>query len=87
MTRSNDQPDRLAELFRDVVLVLGGVFAVRGTDVETIQQVARGLGRVYRRARSRNADTTAGSPAPRFATPHPAILELLQLTEPEETSA
>ena len=71
--------DDVARLFRDVVLVLGGVFAVEGTDDRTIRRVATGLERVYQRARHQ---PQASKPTPRL-TPHPAIAALLQLTEPE----
>ena len=71
--------DDVARLFRDVVLVLGGVFAVEGTDDRTIRRVATGLERVYQRARCKGRE-----PRPRAAmAPHPAIAALLQLTEPE----
>lgn len=71
--------DPLASLFRDVVLVLGGVFAVRGTDDETIRRVAGGLDRAYRRARG-----AAAKPAPTTnLAPHPAIAALLRLTDDE----
>jgi len=71
--------DDLALLFRDVVLVLGGVFAVEGTDDRTIRRVAAGLERVYQRARRQAA------PAPRRAvlSPHPAIAGLLRLADGE----
>lgn len=70
--------DDVTRLFREVVLVLGGVFAVEGTDDRTIRRVATGLERVFERARKPR------EPAPRAAmTPHPAIAALLQLTEPE----
>ena len=71
----------LAALFRDVVLVLGGVFAIQGTDDETVKRVAAGLERVYRRARH-STPTREASP-PRL-DPHPAIADLLRLTEDEE---
>jgi len=71
--------DPVAELFREVVLVLGGAFAVRGTDDETICQVARGLERVYRRAREKTTPAAAGGGPARV--PHPAITALLRLTE------
>lgn len=71
--------DPLASLFQDVVLVLGGVFAVRGTDDETVRRVARGLERAYRRARGVRAE-----PTPRTTlAPHPAIAALLLLTDEE----
>lgn len=70
--------DPLASLFREVVLVLGGVFAVRGTDDETVRRVARGLERAWRRARGIPTE-----PAPGTLAPHPAIAELLRLTEDE----
>ena len=71
--------DALASLFREVVLVLGGVFAVRGTDDETVRRVARGLDRAYRRARGIPAEP---GPTPNLA-PHPAIATLLRLTDEE----
>lgn len=71
--------DPLASLFRDVVLVLGGVFAVRGTDDETVRRVARGLDRAYRRARGIPAE-----PVPTTTlAPHPDIAALLRLTDEE----
>ncbi len=87
MSGTNPLPDELAQLFRDVVLVLGGVFAVRRTDDETIWQVARGLERVYRRACARGASAAGAPAASGSASPHPAILGLLHLTDCEETSA
>jgi hypothetical protein len=84
VTSSPAQADRLGPFFREVVFVLGGVFAVRGTDDETIRQVAQGLERVYRRARA--TDSAAAGQSPARAARHPAIEALLQLTEREETS-
>lgn len=81
MDGTNTQHDELATLFRDVVLVLGGVFAVQGTDDETIRRVAGGLERVYRRARQGSQRSAASAPR---LTPHPAIAELLRLTETPE---
>lgn len=74
-------PDRddQARLFREVVLVLGGVFAVQGTDDETISRVAAGLERVYRRARHNQRHTNASQ----ALAPHPAIAALLRLTAAE----
>ena len=74
-------PDRddQARLFREVVLVLGGVFAVQGTDDETVRRVAAGLERVYRRARQNQRSTTANQ----ALAPHPAIAALLRLTAAE----
>ena len=71
--------DDLSRLFRDVVLVLGGVFAVEGTDDRTIRRVAAGLERIYLRAQC------APKPPSRPATlaPHPAIAKLLRLTDNE----
>ena len=75
---SRSSRDPLAALFRDVVLVLGGVFAVQGTDDETVNRVAAGLARVYGRARD-SAPTREAS-RPRLE-PHPAIADLLRLTD------
>ncbi|PID38739.1 MAG: hypothetical protein CSB49_04035 [Proteobacteria bacterium] len=74
-------PDRddQARLFREVVLVLGGVFAVQKTDDETIRRVAAGLERVYRRARQNQRSTTSSQ----ALAPHPAIAGLLRITEAE----
>ena len=67
-------------MFREVVLVLGGVFAERGTDDETVRQVASDLERVWRRINARKARAeTIGRP-----TPHPAIAALLRLTTEED---
>jgi hypothetical protein len=83
VTSAPAQADGLGQFFREIVFVLGGVFAVRGTDDETIRQVAQGLERVYRRARTRTAD--AASPSPARGARHPAIEALLQLADHEET--
>ncbi len=72
--------DPVTDLFREVVLVLGGAFAARGTDDDTIRQVARGLERVYRRAREKTAPAATGGAG---RVPHPAITALLRLTEEE----
>ena len=61
-------------LFREVVLVLGGVFAVHPVDDDIIWSIAKGLENAYgRHLRSR---PSAGD-HPR-STPHPAISRLLQ---------
>ena len=77
MTEQKPPRDQLAVLFRDVVLVIGGVFAVQGTDDETIGRVARGLERAYHRARGPDQPT----PSTPKLVPHPAIAELLRLTD------
>jgi len=81
MHGTKGHPDEISTLFRDVVLVLGGVFAVQGTDDETIRRVATGLERVYRRARQSKRTTPPGNPR---LEPHPAIAGLLRLTEAPE---
>ena len=73
--------DPLASLFRDVVLVLGGVFAVRGTDDETIRRVAVGLESAYCRARREQAARARAA-----LVPHPAIAALLRLTDQDEAA-
>ena len=77
MKARHDAEDEVARLFREVVLVLGGVFAVQGTDDETIRRVAVGLEGAYRRARSRDPQATRHA----RRAPHPAIVALLSLTE------
>lgn len=79
MSRNQTEGGALTALFREVVLVLGGVFAVRGTDDETVRQVAAGLEWAWRRARSKTRSNTDGRPAP-----HPAIAALLRLTTEED---
>ena len=79
MPQPTPERDNQARLFREVVLVLGGVFAVQGTDDETIRRVATGLERVYRRARQNSESTTASQ----SLAPHPAIAALLRLTAAE----
>jgi hypothetical protein len=78
--------DPLAEMFREVVLVLGGVFAHRGTDDGTVCQIARGLHRVYRRAQSRTEGSGRAQVLPALS-PHPAIVGLLHLTRNEPRPA
>ena len=77
MPNRTPAPDDLPRLFRDVVLVLGGVFAVEGTDDRTIRRVAAGLRRVYERMRPAAAPNRK---PPTFA-PHPEMARLLCLTE------
>ena len=79
MPQPTPERDNQARLFREVVLVLGGVFAVQGTDDETIRRVATGLERVYRRARQNSESTAASQPL----APHRAIAALLRLTAAE----
>jgi len=79
MSCTKTESGALIALFREVVLVLGGVFAVRGTDDETVRQVAAGLERAWRRARSKARPSGDGP-----AAPHPAIAALLRLTTEED---
>ena len=74
--------DELASFFREVVLVLGGVFALRRTDEKTIEQVARGLEGAYRRARRRSGLRRPWATTP---APHPAIAALLRLVDADES--
>lgn len=71
--------DQIASLFREIVLVLGGVFAVKRTDDETVRRVAHGLYRAWRRARGIPGELT-----PQTITPHPVIADLLRLTDDEK---
>ena len=79
MSRNQTEGGALTALFREVVLVLGGVFAVRATDDETVRQVAAGLERAWRRAQSKARPTSDGP-----TVPHPAIAALLRLTTEED---
>lgn len=62
--------------FREIVLCLGGIFAVHGCDDVLVRQVARSLEQLYERARARRVQPPH---APRRAppSPHPAIEALL----------
>jgi hypothetical protein len=77
--------DELADLFRDVVLIIGGTCAARGIDEETTWQMARALDRVYRRALARCNDPR--SRHPHVILRHTAIVGLLALTDPSLTSS
>ncbi len=79
MSCNQTESGALTALFREVVLVLGGVFAVRATDDETVRQVAAGLERAWRRARSKASPSSDGP-----TVPHPAIAALLRLTTEED---
>ena len=68
-------PDELTELFKEVVLVLGGAFAVHPVRDELVRAITRGLEGVYQRAARRRARATA-------AVPHPMIARLLRMTRP-----
>lgn len=75
---SNHHPmEPLTGLFREIVLVLGGVFAAQETDDQTVRQVAEGLIPVWHRIRSRK-NRAAGESR---MVPHPAIAQLLRLTQ------
>jgi hypothetical protein len=79
MSCNQTESGALTALFREVVLVLGGVFAVRATDDDTVRQVAAGLERAWRRAQSKTRPTSDGP-----TVPHPAIAALLRLTTEED---
>ena len=68
-------PDDLPELFREIVLILGGAFAAHPVRDELVRAIARGLESAYRRAALRRARAAA-------AVPHPAISRLLRITPP-----
>jgi hypothetical protein len=74
----------MTAFFREIVLVLGGVFAVRGVDDETVGRAATGLERAWLRAHDKARQNTDGR-----TVPHPAIAALLRLIaeEKEKTSA
>ncbi|MFA4971354.1 MAG: hypothetical protein WC683_01990 [bacterium] len=84
MRRDDGKRDARAELFEEVVLVLGGVFAVRGTDDATVRQVAAGLEQVWwqeERGESTLAAIIAKLKAAPGVRPHPAIVALLRLVD------
>ena len=78
MSANKNTNNPLAMVFRDIVLVLGGVFAVRGTDDETIRRVARGLEKIYRRTFTADNPIKDMEDKP-MLTPHPELAQLLRL--------
>jgi hypothetical protein len=75
-TRPAEELDRF---FREVVLCLGGIFAVREAEDDLVWQVTKSLERLYESARARLRDEPdGGADLPhRRPQPHPAIAELL----------
>lgn len=71
--------DKMTAFFREVVLVLGGVFAVQGVDDETVQRAADGLERAWRRARGKTRQGADG-----HTVPNPALSALLRLIAEEK---
>lgn len=79
---TDTHPAAVAEIdrfFREVVLCLGGIFAVRDCQDDLVRQVTRSLGHVYRRNRQRllSRESGNGETARRPIEPHPAVEELL----------
>ena len=77
----NGSSDELARFFHEVVLVIGGVFALHPVKDRAVRTLARGLERAYRRAELGRATTRQEAKA-RAITPHPAIARLLRLARP-----
>ena len=71
--------DDLSRMFYEVVLVLGGVFALHRTEALTVRAAARGLKRAYERAVYQRSYRIR----PNQVTPHPEIAELLRLSRPQ----
>jgi hypothetical protein len=66
--------------FREIVLCLGGIFAVHEVDDAIVWQVTKSLDRIYQRTRARllERDSSSDSDVPqRRANPHPAVEDLL----------
>lgn len=66
--------------FREIVLCLGGIFAVHEVDDAIIWQVTKSLDRIYQRTRARvlERDGTSENDVPqRRVNPHPAVEDLL----------
>lgn len=80
MRKTKNSQALISSFFREIVLILGGNFAIDGTDEQTVERVAAGLERAYRRALQK------AGPEPRRDSlePHPAIASLLRLIEMEE---
>ena len=68
-------------LFREIVLCLGGIFAVQEVSDELVWQVVRNLYRIYRRVRATNRHTCDGDGLPMGwpgTVQHPAVMHLLE---------
>lgn len=66
--------------FREIVLCLGGIFAVQEVDDALIWQVTKSLDRIYQRTRARLLEREGSSDQDvprRRVEPHPAIEDLL----------
>ena len=83
MDRS-EQETLLLDVYRDLTVCLGGVFAVHGDDIadEVIWEITRSIGGLFRRHRSQLAGDRQGAPREEHR-PHAAIVHLLrELQEP-----
>lgn len=66
--------------FRELILCLGGIFAVQEVDDTVIWQVTKSLERIYQRTRARllaREGTGEGDVPQRRVEPHPAVEDLL----------
>jgi hypothetical protein len=65
--------------FREIVLCLGGIFAVQEVDDALIWQVTKSLDRIYQRTRARLLAREPGDHdvPQRRVEPHPAVEDLL----------
>ena len=84
MNSLKSEKGAMAALFREIVLTLGGVFARRRIDNETIEQIARGLESSYLRVR--RIHRHKHRPKKCWLSPHPAFTRLLHLPDHKEQS-
>jgi hypothetical protein len=66
--------------FREIVLCLGGIFAVHEVDDALVWQVTKSLDRIYQRTRARLLEregAVEGDAPQRRVNPHPAVEDLL----------
>jgi hypothetical protein len=77
----------IQRFFREVVLCLGGIFAVREVEDDLVWQVARSLDRIYLETRARvcrSGNGAVAQTAQRRLERHPALVHLLDRIETED---
>ncbi|MCA8978980.1 MAG: hypothetical protein KDC14_03055 [Planctomycetes bacterium] len=69
----------LRDIYRDLTVCLGGVFAVHGGEIEdeVIWEITRSISGLFRRHRSQVARTEQSAAREEYR-PHPAIVHLLR---------
>jgi len=77
MMSERERRQELREIFRQLVLTLGGIFAVYDADDDLIWAVTRALDQVFEAHLAPAADEPIEWASARHHRPHPAVVELL----------